>query len=157
VVDLAPRTVDVTGIGSRTDASGALVEVQRWFGWLVILAALHMTEQLLFGLDELQVIRRVLAVYLGWFRDPDYGTVLLVTAGVLLMLGSIYGALQRGRALVWVMGFFALLSISEVHHIVESIAQRRYVPGTVTAVVWVAVGVMLARATARWAKVGARP
>jgi len=50
------------------------------------------------------------------------------------------------------MAFFVLVSISEVHHIVESAIQRRYVPGTITAVAWIIVGLMLGRAVSRQAR-----
>lgn len=51
-----------------------------------------------------------------------------------------------------VMAFFVLVSISEMHHVIESIAERRYMPGTVTAIIWVAVGVMLGRAVLKGAR-----
>ena len=127
----------------------ALAEIRRWFGLVVVLAALHMTEQLLFGLDELQMIRGVLSKWYARFANPDFATVLLVTIAVVFVLLLIYGVLLGGRPLLWVMRFFAFVSISEVHHVIETIVRRRYVPGVVTAIVWVWVGVMLARATWR--------
>jgi len=120
--------------------------IQRWFGLLIVVAALHMTEQLIVGLDELYMLRRVLSGYYRWFKDADFATVLLVTILVLFVLTLLYGVLLGGRPLLWAMGFFVLIALSEVHHVIESIAQRRYVPGTVTAALWMAVGVMLARA-----------
>ena len=126
--------------------------IQRWFGLLIFVAALHMIEQLITGLDELYMIRRVLNVYYGWFKNTDFATVLLVTILVIFVLLLIYGVLLRGRLLLCVMAFFVLVSISEVHHIVESAIQRRYVPGTITAVAWIIVGLMLGRAVSRQAR-----
>ena len=123
--------------------------IQRWFGILILIAALHMTEQLMTGLDELYMIRRVLSVFYGWFKNSDFATVLLVTIVVVFVLLLIYGVLLGGRPLLWVMTVFVVVSISEVHHIIESAVQRRYVPGTVTGVVWVAVGLMLGQAVLR--------
>ena len=123
-----------------------MAAIQRCFGFVVIIAALHMTEQLFVGLDELYMIRRVLAVYYRQFSNPDFATVLLVTIVVVFVLTLIYGVLLGGRSMHWAMGFFAFISITELHHLIESIAQRRYVPGLVTGVLWAAIGIQLARA-----------
>lgn len=131
------------------DRDDPLRSVQRWFGVLIGIAALHMTEQLVFGLDELVMIRRVLGKYYGMFANADFATVLLVTIVTVLVLLLVYGVLLGGRPLRWVMGFFVVVSVSEIHHLVETIAQRRYVPGLVTGTIWVGVGVMLARAAQR--------
>jgi len=120
--------------------------IQRWFGFVVIIAALHMTEQLFVGLDELYMIRRVLAVYYRQFTNPDFATVLLVTIVVVFVLTLVYAVLLGGRPMRWAMGFFAFVSITELHHLIESVAQHRYVPGLITGVLWAAIGVMLARA-----------
>ena len=126
--------------------------IRRWFGAVIVIAALHMTEQLILGLDELYRIRRVLAHYYAWFTDADFATVLLVFIVVMLVLVLIYGVLVRGRPLLWVMGFFALVSMTELHHLIEGIYERRYVPGLATGVIWAGVGVMLGRAVLRQAK-----
>jgi hypothetical protein len=126
--------------------------IQRWFASLILIAALHMTEQLILGIDELYKIRRVLAHYYAWFTNADFATVLLVFIVVLFVLLLIYGVLVRGRPLLWVMGFFVVISITEAHHLIESIFERRYVPGAVTGVIWVGIGVMLGRAVLRQAK-----
>src|SRR5215471_2645349 len=111
--------------------------IQRWFGLLIFVAALHMIEQLITGLDELYMIQRVLNIYYGWFKNSDFATVLLVTVVVVFVLLLIYGVLLGARPLLFVMAFFVLISISEVHHIVESAVQQRYVPGTITAIAWI--------------------
>jgi hypothetical protein len=126
--------------------------IQRWFGVLVVVAALHMVEQLITGLDELHMIRRVLSIYYRLFSNSEFATVLLVTIVVVIVLLLIYGVLLGGRPLLCAMTVFVLISISEVHHIIESAVQWRYVPGTITAVVWVAVGLMLGQAVLREAR-----
>ena len=150
------ETRDVPASTPAAEAGAAMASIRRWFAVLIVVAALHMTEQLVFGLEELDMIRRVLARYHAMFANPDFGTVLLVTIGMLLVLLLIDGVLLGGRPLRWVMGFFVVLSISEIHHLIESVAQRRYVPGLVTGTVWVGVGVMLARATRRQARMERR-
>ena len=47
------------------------------------------------------------------------------------------------------MGFFALVSVSEIHHAVEMTASVSYNPGVVTALPFIFFGLMLARAIAR--------
>ena len=75
--------------------------------------------------------------------------MLLVT--VVLVLTLLYGVLLGGRPVLWVMGLFICISITEVHHVVESVMGKRYVPGTVTAILWILVGMKLGQAVARQA------
>jgi len=49
------------------------------FEWLCLMLPLHMGEQLVFGVDELYKLKRMLGVYYTLFPEPDYGTVVLVT------------------------------------------------------------------------------
>ena len=95
----------------------AMKKSTRWFGWTVVLLALHLSEQLLFGIGELATLKRVPGVYYGWFAQPDYGTVVLVmvvgTLLNLLFLGMLRGGIwQRISA-----SFFGLIGITEVHHL----------------------------------------
>jgi len=46
----------------------------------------------------------------------------------------------------FVMGFFGLFAVSEVHHVIESIVTREYDPGVVTCVPYAVVGVLMLRA-----------
>lgn len=115
----------------------------RWFGWIALIAPLHMSEQLLFGIDELARLRRVLAVYYSWFQQPDYGTVVLVAVVGTLLLGLTYGILAGGLLKEISLSIWALLAVGEVHHIVETIAAGRYTPGTATAIPYVTFGILL--------------
>ena len=123
--------------------------IQRLFGWLVIIGPIHMVEQLLFGIDEIYEIKRLLAAYHGWFRNPDYGTVLLATiAGTLILLIS-YGLLVGGRWRLLAVGFFGVLGVTEGHHIVRVVIKGTYVPGAVTAIPFMVVSVLILRAVVR--------
>lgn len=120
-----------------------------WFGWTVVLLALHMSEQLVFGIGELAAIKRILAVYYGWFLQPDYGTVVLVTViGTLINL-LFFGILCGGLWQRISVGVFGLIGITEVHHVIETIYAGCYTPATVTAVLYVTVGTLLLRALVR--------
>ena len=70
----------------------------RWFGWTTLMLPFHMSEQLIFGIGELEKIRRVLDVYYGRFQQPDYGTVVLVTLGGTLIPSLIFAILVGDRA-----------------------------------------------------------
>jgi len=124
-------------------------EIQRWFGWMVLIGPVHIGEQLLFGIDELAEIKRVLAVYHSWFRDPDYGTVVLVGIVVTSVMLMVYGLLVGGRWPLFVAGFFGVVGVAELHHLVKTLLHLFYFPGTVTAIPFIAIGVLLLRAVVR--------
>lgn len=124
-------------------------EIQRWFGWLVVIGPVHIGEQLLFGIDELAEIKRFLAVYYGWFRHPDYGTVVLVGITVTSVMLMVYGLLLGGRWRFIVTGFFGVVGVTELHHIVKTFLHGAYFPGAVTAIPFVVVGFLLLRAAIR--------
>ena len=115
----------------------------RWFGWIALIAPLHMCEQLIFGIGELAALKRILAHYYVWFRQPDYGTVLLVALFGSLMFGLTYGILAGGLLKEISLSVWALFAIGEVHHIIESLSALRYTPGVATAIPYVTFGVLL--------------
>jgi hypothetical protein len=59
-----------------------------------------------------------------------------------LFLAVLCGGLWRRIS----VGFFGLIGITEVHHLIETIHAGRYTPGTVTAIPYVAAGILLLRA-----------
>jgi Protein of unknown function with HXXEE motif len=120
--------------------------VAYWFGWIVLINALHMLEQLMFGVGELANLKRILAVYYAWFPQPDYGTVVLVTIVSTLAFALIYGILAGGRRRQIAVGALALIALGEVHHFIETAQTGRYNPGSVTAIPYIASGVLLLRA-----------
>jgi hypothetical protein len=104
-----------------------------WFGWVAPMVPLHMSEQLLYGIGELATLKRILAVYHGWFQQPNYGTVLLVASVGTLIIGLTYGILAGGLMKKISLSVWALFAIDEVHHVIESLAALRYTPGAATA------------------------
>ena len=97
----------------------------RWFGWIALIAPLHMSEQLLFGIGELAALKRILGVYYRWFQQPDYGTVVLVAVAGSLLFGLTYGILVGGLLKEISLSAWALIAIGEIHHIVESLRNLR--------------------------------
>jgi len=116
------------------------------FGWLVVVGPLHMGEQLLTGIEELQSIKQMLAVYLSWFADPDYGIVVLVTIIGTLFLVLSYCLLVGGRSQLVAVAIFGAFAVAESHHFVTAIANGGYSPGVVTAIPFVVFGILLLRA-----------
>jgi hypothetical protein len=124
-------------------------DIRRWFGWLIVIGPIHLGEQILFGIDELDEIKRVVGMYYGWFRNPDQGTAALVGIVFTVVLLMLYGMLLgRGWRLA-VMGFFGVVGVGELHHILKTVLHGAYFPGTVTAIPFIAVGALLLRAIAR--------
>ena len=123
--------------------------IRRWFGYLVIVAPLHMVEQLFMGIDELYEIQRISATYHSLFDDPNYATVLLVAIVGTIVLLLAYGLLLGGRRQLLAVGFFGLVAVGEVHHLVSSLVNLAYSPGTLTAIPFVLVGIVLLREVVR--------
>lgn len=116
----------------------------KWlFLLLVIVGPLHMIEQMMFGIDELYEMKRLVGLYQSWFSNPDMGTVLLVTIAGASLLLMMYGLLAGGRWQLVVVGMLGLLSAGEVHHVVRVFLSGRYNPGVVTSVPFAATGALL--------------
>ena len=120
-----------------------------WIGAIGIIDVLHLSEQMLFGIGELATLKQILASYYGWFRQPDYGTVVLMILASSMLFSLIFAAMAGGVGRVIAGGFVGVLAISEVHHLVETFHARHYTPGTVTAVPYIAAGLFLFRAVRR--------
>jgi hypothetical protein len=132
-------------------------DIRRWFLWTLIIGPIHMGEQLLTGIAELQELKGFLAKYYTLFRDPDYGTVVLVIVGFTLVNLIVYGLLAGGRLRLSAVGFFALLAIGEIHHIVKTVVNAAYFPGAITALPFFIFGALLLRAVIReWRATSAR-
>jgi len=123
--------------------------IQYWFGWFILMLPIHLTEQWFFGIQELNEMRHFSDVFHSWFHDPDYGTVALVGIIVLLVVLMIYAVLIGGRWRLLVFGVFGLVGVGESHHIIKTIAHMHYISGAVTAIPFVAVGLLLLRAVIR--------
>jgi hypothetical protein len=124
-------------------------DIRRWFGWFIVVLVLHVTEQLIFGIDELQEVRQLGAAYYGLFRNPDYGSVVAIGGVVLLVQLLIYSTLTAGKWRFAPFIFFGISGIGELHHVVKTILHRAYFPGAITALPFAAVGAHLLRATFR--------
>lgn len=121
-------------------------KVKTWMGWMLVTAIVHVVEQLLFGIDELDEMKRFSAVYHSLFSNPDYGTVVLVMIFVTIFLSLMYMMEVGGRGRVVAVSFLAAICLIEAHHIVKTILHASYFPGFVTAFPFVAIGVMMLRA-----------
>jgi len=124
-------------------------ETACWIGLIGITDVLHLSEQMLFGLDELDMLRHILAGYYGWFRQADYGTVVLAAIASTILFSVVCAAMAGGVGRIIAGGFVGLIAISEVHHLCEALFAGHYTPGSVTAIPYVAAGVMLFRALFR--------
>jgi hypothetical protein len=123
----------------------SLNETARWIAAIAIINILHMSEQMMFGIGELATLKQILAGYYGWFRQPDYATVVLVTFASTLLFSLVLAVLADGVGRPIACGFVGLLAVSEIHHLIETVYAGHYTPGTVTAIPYVAAGVMLFR------------
>ncbi len=83
------------------------------------------------------------------YIDPDYGTVVLVTILFSLLNLIAYGLLKGGRWRLAAMGFFALVAVAEVHHIIKSIVHVSYDIGLATAIPYIIFGVLMFRELVR--------
>jgi hypothetical protein len=120
-----------------------------WFGCTALMLPLHMSEQLLFGIGELAMIKHVLAAYYAWFQKPDYGTVILVAIVGTLVCALTFAILVGG---IWKdisLEVWSMVAIGEAHHIIESVSAGHYTPGTATAIPYVVFGLLLLRAIIR--------
>ena len=120
-------------------------EIRRWFGWLVIIGPIHMSEQLLFGIDELYELKAFAAAFYGLFRNPDYASVVLVIISFSIVNLIVYGLLTGGRWRRIALRVFAMVGLGEVHHVVKTILHGAYFPGAVTSIPFVIFGALLFR------------
>ncbi len=121
----------------------------RWFGWITLVTVLHMSEQLMFGLQELQTLKRFIAAYDGWFRSADVATVVLVTMTATLIFLAIFCILAGNRARFVALVCLDTLALGEIHHLIETAYAGHYTPGTVTAIPYVICGVLFLMALIR--------
>ena len=121
-------------------------ESTRWWGWITLIAVLHMGEQLIFGLQELQMLKRVIGIYDNWFSNKDIATVALVTILVGLIYFAIFCILNGGRTQFIALVALNMTALGEVHHLIETALTHRYTPGTVTAIPYIWAGVRFLRA-----------
>ena len=113
--------------------------------WLMIIGVLHMSEQLVFGVEELQLFKPMMADYYQAMAaiGPDRATVVLVTVVVTFFTWLCYAILAGGRLRLAALGFFGVLGAGEGHHVVQAIVKGGYEPGLLTCVPYCWVGVLM--------------
>jgi hypothetical protein len=114
----------------------------RLYAWLKFLAVLHITEQLIFGMQDLHDLQRMIAVYDRWTGNASAALALLAMISTGLASLVIRGILKGGSARFAAMFILGLPTIGESHHLVETMRAGHYVPGSVTAVPSVICGVL---------------
>src|SRR5215467_12882272 len=103
----------------------------------------------MFGLTELARLKWMIGIYDSWFASPDTGTVVLVMVVASLIYLAMFSLLVGGRARMTALQVLGLLALSEVHHLVETIAAVKYTPGLVTSIPYAALGWLTMRAAGR--------
>jgi hypothetical protein len=113
--------------------------------WLMIIGVLHMSEQLLFGVEELQLFKPMIADYYQAMAaiGPDRATVVLVTVVVTFFTWLCYAILSGGRLRFAALGIFGLMGACEAHHVIQAIVKGGYDPGLITCIPYSWVGVLM--------------
>jgi hypothetical protein len=119
------------------------------FFWLAVTGPLHMIEQLLFGIQELEEMKGVVGQYYSWFANPDIATVVLVTIIGASVLFMVYGLIAGAASRLAVLGILAVLSIGECHHLLRVVASGAYNPGVITSLPFAVLGALLVSAVWR--------
>ena len=118
----------------------------RLYAWLKLLTLLHIVEQLIFGMQDLHELQRLLAVYESRFGDTNGSIAVLATMSAAFAALAIHCILKGGFARFMTMFVLGLPTIGEVHHLVETMRAGHYTPGAVTAVPSVICGVLFLKA-----------
>ena len=120
--------------------------IQNLWLWLTIVGPLHMTEQLITGINEYYMIKeQVVDGYYALFApaDTDWATVLLVTIVWTFISLLFYGVLKGGRVMLAVVGAFGVFGASEIHHVIEQLTKTTFEPGVLSSVPYSAVGILM--------------
>lgn len=117
------------------------------FLWIVVVGAAHMAEQIVFGVEEYHMLRRLIGGWWDLFPDrfSDQASVLLITIVFTSMSLMIFAALVGNGAALAVVALFGVLGVQEAHHWVEAIEKEAYDPGLVTSFAYVWVGALILR------------
>jgi hypothetical protein len=122
-------------------------KLHRLFLLITAIGAVHMGEQLVFGIEEFHMLRALVGRWHALFPASMEGhaSVILITIVFCAVSLMIYAALRGGAAAIGVVLVFGLLGVGEAHHWIESIAKRAYDPGLATSFPFVLVGVLIVR------------
>jgi len=119
------------------------------YGWLKVLTVLHIVEQLIFGMEDLHQLQRMIAAYESWFANKNMALALLVTISAGFGVSAIRCIFKGGSARFVALFILGLPTIGELHHLLEILRAGHYTPGSVTAVPSVICGVLFLRAVTR--------
>jgi hypothetical protein len=112
---------------------------------ITIVGVLHMSEQVLFGVEEFHMLKTAIG---GWWTlfpatYADEASVILITIVFTTMSLLVYAAMCGGRSALLVAALFGVLGVQEAHHWIEAIETRAYDPGLVTSFAYVWVGALI--------------
>ena len=117
--------------------------LQKLFGWAIVLLWVHMTEQIMFGLDELYELQAVYAKFATLFTNADLAAVVMVTIITSVVFLFCYGLMIGGRAALAVFTYFGLEFTYELHHVFKTITHGEYFPGAVSSIAIATVGCLI--------------
>ena len=122
-----------------------MTRIQNLWLWLTIIGPLHMTEQMITGIDEYHMIKEQVGGYYAMFApaDTDWATVLLITIVWTFVSLLFYAVLRGGKAMFAVMGFFGFFGATEIHHVFEQMAKLTFEPGVLTSIPYCTVSVLM--------------
>ena len=114
----------------------------RLYACLKLLTILHLLEQLIFGMQDLHELQHLIAVYENLFGDSNGSLAALVTISASLAALAVHFILKGGLARFMTMFVLGLPTLGEFHHFVKTMRVGHYTGGTVTAVPYIACGVL---------------
>ncbi len=116
--------------------------IQKLFLVAAILEIAHMPLELaFFGFDhqvyqDAKIVFDSIQTKLSVFtQNSNEAFIFMVGLFGLLWLSTIYFSLKGKRWQLGVVGFFSLLFISEIHHLIRSLMVGKYYPGTTIGVI----------------------
>ena len=118
----------------------------RLYGWMKVVAVLHILEQLKFGMQDIRVLKGMIAGCDRWFGDPKSSHLVLAAICVALTILAIGCIARGGRSRLVALIALSLPGIGEVHHLMETAHTGHYTSGTVTAVPSLILAVWFVRA-----------
>jgi hypothetical protein len=116
--------------------------------WLMIIGPLHMGEQLLFGVEELNLFKGPIRNYYEALAPvgTDRATVILITLVVTFFTLLCFAILIGGKPRLAALAIFGLLGANEGHHVVQAVVNGGYDSGLITCIPYSAAGFMLLNA-----------
>jgi hypothetical protein len=113
--------------------------------WLMIIGPLHMGEQILTNVEELELFKGAASTFYGWlpWLETDKATVALITLVFTAFTLMFYMAVRGGTARLIALALFGAMGANEIHHVFEAIGEGGYDPGLVTCFAYSFVGFML--------------